>query len=93
MLELGTIGDGLAAVPAGNESVAVGDEPALEDDGLSGDAVGDVETELAGDGDTLAVGDDMDDMLGVAREPVGNAAGAEVEDGDEPGDSRTPAAV
>ena len=90
-----TTGDELAAVPLGDESLALGDDPTLGDDGLSGDAAGDAGTsaELAGDGDTMAVGDDEEGMLGVPGEPVGNAGGAEDEDGDEPGDSRAPAAV
>ncbi len=89
-----TIGDGTAAVLPRDESLVLGDEPALLDDGLAGDATGDAETsaELAGDGDT-AVGDNMGGMLGVPGEPVGDAGGAEDEDGDEPGDSRAPAAI
>ncbi len=87
------IGEGTAAVLPGDESLALGDEPALGDDGLCGDAAGDVETELAGDGDTPAVGDDMGGVLGVPGEPVGDAGDAEDEDGDEPGYSRAPAAV
>ena len=87
------IGDGLEAVPLGNDSLVLGDEPALGDDGLSGDAAGDVGTELAGDGDTTAVGDDVGGVLGVPGETVGDAGGVEDEDGDEPGDSRAPAAI
>jgi len=88
-------GDGLEAVPFGDESLALGDDPALGDDGLCEDAAGDAETsaELAGDGDTMAVGDDGGGMLGVPGEPVGDAGDAEDEDGDEPGDSRAPAAI
>ncbi len=84
-----TIGDGLAAVPLGDEWLALGDEPALVNDGLSGDAAGDAEisAELAGDDAT------MGGMLGVPWEPVGDAGGAEDEDGDEAGDSRAPAAI
>ena len=89
------IGDGLAAVLPGGDTLALGDEPALLDDGLIEDAAGDAGTsaELAGDGDTMAVGDDVGGVLGVLKEPVGDAGGVEDEDGDEPGDSRAPAAI
>ncbi len=88
-------GDGLETVPPGDDSLVLGDDPALLGDALPGDATGDAETsaELAGDGDTMAVSNDVGGMLGVPGEPVGDAGGIEDEDGDEPGDNREPAAV